>query len=263
MSKSARFCARISLPIAVSDQVYEFLIEIVKSHPDLCVYQTHSCKGFRRIMQSHSRRQAVKLLAAASLIPLATSASAEQTFSIVALGDSLTAGYGLAPEDAFTTRLEQRLKANGLNVEVVNAGVSGDTSKGGLARIDWSVPDGSGLVIVELGGNDALRGISPAETAKNLDAIIVRLRQRGIAILLTGMLAPPNMGKVYGAEFNAIYPKLAEKHDVQLYPFFLDGVVADPKLNQADGIHPNAAGTAVIVERLSPMVDKLVRSLVS
>ncbi len=214
-------------------------------------------------MQSHSRRQAVKLLAAACLIPLATPASAEQTFSIVALGDSLTAGYGLPPEDAFTTRLEQRLKQNGLNVEVVNAGVSGDTSKGGLSRIDWSVPDGSGLVIVELGANDALRGISPAETAKNLDAILARLRQRGIAVLLTGMLAPPNMGKDYEAAFNAIYPKLAEKYGVELYPFFLDGVVADPKLNQADGIHPNAAGTAVIVERLSPVVDKLVRSLAS
>ena len=214
-------------------------------------------------MQSYSRRQAVKLLAAASLISLATPALAAQTFSIVALGDSLTAGYGLAPEDAFTKRLEQRLQANGLNVEVVNAGVSGDTSKGGLARVDWSVPDGSGLVIVELGGNDALRGISPAETAKNLDAIIARLKQRGIPVLLAGMLAPPNMGKVYGAEFNAIYPALAEKHGVDLYPFFLDGVVADPKFNQADGIHPNAAGTAVIVERLSPMVDKLVRSLAS
>ena len=214
-------------------------------------------------MQSHSRRQAVKLLAAACLIPLAAPASAEQTFSIVALGDSLTAGYGLPPEDAFTTRLEQRLKQNGLNVEVVNAGVSGDTSKGGLSRIDWSVPDGSGLVIVELGANDALRGISPAETAKNLDAILARLRQRGIAVLLTGMLAPPNMGKDYEAAFNAIYPKLAEKHGVELYPFFLDGVVADPKLNQADGIHPNAAGTAVIVERLSPVVEKLVRSQAS
>jgi acyl-CoA thioesterase-1 len=214
-------------------------------------------------MQSHSRRQTVKLLAAASLIPLATPAMAEQTFSIVALGDSLTAGYGLPREDAFTTRLEQRLKANGLNVEVVNAGVSGDTSKGGLARIDWSVPDGSGLVIVELGANDALRGISPAATAKNLDAIIARLRQRGIGVLLTGMLAPPNMGKDYETAFNAIYPELAEKHGVELYPFFLDGVVADPQLNQADGIHPNAAGTAVIVERLSPTVDKLVRSLAS
>ncbi len=214
-------------------------------------------------MQSYSRRQAVKLLAAASLIPLATPAVAETPFSIVALGDSLTAGYGLPPEDAFTTRLEQRLKAKGLNVEVVNAGVSGDTSKAGLSRIDWSVPDGTGLVIVELGANDALRGISPVQTEKNLDGIIARLKERDIPVLLTGMLAPPNMGKDYEAAFNAIYPKLAEKHGVELYPFFLDGVVADPKLNQADGIHPNAAGTAVIVERLSPTVDKLVRLLTS
>ncbi len=214
-------------------------------------------------MQSLSRRQAVRLLAAGSLIPLTVPAFAETPFSIVALGDSLTAGYGLPPEDAFTTRLEQRLKQNGLNVEVVNAGVSGDTSKGGLARVDWSVPDGSDLVIVELGANDALRGISPAETARNLDAIVTRLKQRGISVLLAGMLAPPNMGTEYENAFNAIYPKLAEKHGVELYPFFLDGVAADPKLNQADGIHPNAAGTGVIVERLSPMVDKLVRSLAS
>lgn len=214
-------------------------------------------------MQSISRRQAVKLLAAGSLTPVTVPAFAETPFSIVALGDSLTAGYGLPPEDAFTTRLEQRLTQNGLNVEVINAGVSGDTSKGGLARVDWSVPDGSDLVIVELGANDALRGISPAETAKNLDAIVTRLKQRGISVLLAGMLAPPNMGTEYENAFNAIYPELAEKHGVELYPFFLDGVAADPKLNQADGIHPNAAGTDVIVERLSPMVDKLVRSLAS
>ena len=204
----------------------------------------------------------MKLLAAAALLLfVAMPAFAVQTFSIVALGDSLTAGYGLPPQDAFTTRLQQRLSANGLNVEVVNAGVSGDTSKGGLARIDWSVPDGTGLVIVELGANDALRGISPAETAKNLDAIIVRLKQRGIGVLLAGMLAPPSMGSDYETAFNAIYPGLAAKHDVPLYPFFLDGVVADPQLNQADGMHPNAAGTDVIIERLSPVVDKLVRSL--
>lgn len=214
-------------------------------------------------MRSLSRRQMMKLLVATGLLQSVSSAEAGQTFTIVALGDSLTAGYGLPPEDAFTTRLEQRLKANGLKVEVVNAGVSGDTSKGGLARIDWSVPDGTGLVIVELGANDALRGISPAETAKNLDAIITRLKQRGIAVLLTGMLAPPNMGQDYEMAFNAIYPGLEKKHNVPLYPFFLDGVAADPQLNQADGIHPNAAGTAVIVERLSPVIDKLVRAAAS
>ena len=188
---------------------------------------------------------------------------AGQTFKIVALGDSLTAGYGLPPEDAFTTRLEQRLRTNGLNVEVINAGVSGDTSKAGLARVDWSVPDGTGLVIVELGANDALRGISPDQTANILDGLPSGRKQRGIAVLLTGMLAPPNMGQDYVAAFNAIYPALQKKHNVPLYPFFLDGVAADPQLNQADGIHPNAAGTAVIVERLSPVIDKLVRAAAS
>lgn len=202
------------------------------------------------------------MVATVLLLPVLP-ARAGQTFKIVALGDSLTAGYGLPPEDAFTTRLEQRLRTNGLNVEVINAGVSGDTSKAGLARVDWSVPDGIGLVIVELGANDALRGISPDQTANNLDAIIARLKQRGIAVLLTGMLAPPNMGQEYEAAFNAIYPALQKKHDVPLYPFFLDGVAADPQLNQADGIHPNAAGTAVIVERLSPVIDKLVRASAS
>ncbi len=214
-------------------------------------------------MRSFSRRQTVKALAFTGMLLPVLPVQAGEKFTIVALGDSLTAGYGLPPEDAFTTRLEQRLQANGLNVDVVNAGVSGDTSKGGLARIDWSVPDGTGLVIVELGANDALRGISPEETAKNLDAIIARLKQRGIAVLLTGMLAPPNMGQDYEAAFNAIYPELEKRHKVPLYPFFLDGVAADPQLNQADGIHPNAAGTAVIVERLSPVIDKLVRASAS
>ncbi len=211
-------------------------------------------------MRSLSRRKTLTALAVTGLFPSLVPVEAASEFTIVALGDSLTAGYGLPPEEAFTTLLEQRLKANGLNVEVVNAGVSGDTSKGGLARVDWSVPDGTGLVIVELGANDALRGISPAETAKNLDAIITRIRQRGIAVLLAGMLAPPNMGRDYEAAFNAIYPDLEKKHKVALYPFFLDGVAAVPNLNQADGIHPNAAGTTVIIERLAPVVDKLVRA---
>ena len=214
-------------------------------------------------MRSLSRRKMLTALAVTGLFPPLLSVKAANKFTIVALGDSLTAGYGLPPEEAFTTLLEQRLKANGLNVEVVNSGVSGDTSKGGLARVDWSVPDGTGLVIVELGANDALRGISPAETAKNLDAIITRIRQRGIAVLLAGMLAPPNMGQDYEAAFNAIYPDLERKHKVPLYPFFLDGVAAVPELNQADGIHPNAAGTTVIIERLAPVVDKLVRGSAS
>ena len=181
--------------------------------------------------------------------------------TIVALGDSLTAGYGLGAGDGFTDRLEVRLKADGHDVTVINAGVSGDTSKGGLARLDWSVPDGTSLVIVELGANDALRGIAPAETRANLDAILTRLKQRNIPVLLAGMIAPPNMGEDYGREFNPIYAELAGKHDVKLYPFFLDGVAGDPALNQADGMHPNPEGIGIIVDRIAPQVGQLLSAM--
>ena len=137
---------------------------------------------------------------------------------------------------------------------MVNAGVSGDTASGGLARLDWSVPDGTDAVIVELGANDALRGIPPQVTQTALDAILTRLKARGITVLLCGMLAPPNMGADYGRAFNALFPALAERHGVELYPFFLDGVAAERNLNQADGLHPTAAGVAVIVERILPRV---------
>ena len=185
---------------------------------------------------------------------LAVPALAAEPARIVALGDSLTAGYGLGAGDGFTDRLEARLRADGHNVQLVNAGVSGDTSKGGLARLDWSVPDGTSLVILELGANDALRGLAPAETRANLDAMLMKLKQRGIPVLLAGMIAPPNMGEDYGAAFNPIYAELAAKHGVPLYPFFLDGVAGDPALNQADGMHPNAKGIGVIVERIAPKV---------
>ncbi len=191
------------------------------------------------------------------LAVLAVPAMAAGPATIVALGDSLTAGYGLGAGDGFTDRLEARLKADGHDVSVVNAGVSGDTSKGGLARLDWSVPDGTSLVIVELGANDALRGIAPAETRANLDAILTRLKERNIPVLLAGMIAPPNMGEDYGREFNPIYAELAAKHDVTLYPFFLDGVAGDPALNQADGMHPNAKGVEIIIDRMTPQVGQL------
>lgn len=172
--------------------------------------------------------------------------------TIVALGDSLTAGYGLPQSDAFATRLGAALERAGVAARVVNAGVSGDTSAGGLARIDWLLAEKPDLVIVELGANDALRGLDPEETRRNLDAIIERIKGAGARVLLTGMRAPPNMGREYAAEFDRIFPDLAKQHKVPLYPFFLDGVVADPALNQADGIHPNAKGVSVIVKKILP-----------
>jgi acyl-CoA thioesterase-1 len=211
-------------------------------------------------MKFVSRRR-LGLIMAAMLVPSMVTAQQAKSVSIVAFGDSLTAGYGLPPEDAFTTRLEARLRELGLQAVVANAGVSGDTTKAGLQRIDWSIPDGTGLVVLELGANDALRGISPAETRLNLDAMLLRLKQRGIPVLLAGMLAPPNMGRDYEAEFNAIYPALAEKHSVPLYPFFLNGVASVAELNQADGMHPNAAGTMVIVEQLAPVVAGVIKKL--
>jgi acyl-CoA thioesterase-1 len=182
-------------------------------------------------------------------------AAAEPT--ILALGDSLTAGYGLAAEDGFVPRLEAALDRAGVPAKVVNGGVSGDTSAGGLARIDWLMAEKPDLVIVELGANDALRGLEPADTARNLDALIARIRKSGASVLLAGMRAPPNLGREYGAEFNRIFPDLAKRHKVTLYPFFLDGVAAVPALNQADGIHPNAKGVSVIVERMLPEIRRV------
>lgn len=189
----------------------------------------------------------------AALLNASPAAAASST--VIALGDSLTAGYGLAPEEAFPVRLQQALKAQGHDVTVINAGVSGDTTAGGLARLDWTLADAAdGLVIVELGANDALRGLPPAATRDNLDRIITRIKARGLKVLLAGMLAPPNMGDDYAAAFNAIYPELARKHGVAFDPFFLKGVAARPELNQADGMHPTAAGVTVIAERLAPLV---------
>lgn len=174
----------------------------------------------------------------------------EQTpISIVILGDSLTAGFGLQPGEGFPERLQAAFDARKLNVAVTNAGVSGDTSAGGLARLDWSVPDGTDGVVVELGANDALRGVPPEKTRQNLAGIIERLQSRGVSVMLAGMLAPPNMGPVYGDAFNGIYPDLAAEYDVALYPFFLDGVAAVRDLNLSDGIHPNAKGIEVMVGR--------------
>lgn len=178
---------------------------------------------------------------------------------IVALGDSLVHGYGLPPDQGFVPQLERWLQANGLpEAEVVNAGVSGDTTAGGLARLDWSLGEGADGLIVVLGGNDLLRGIDPAVSRDNLDRLVGDARARGIPVLLGGMRAPLNYGEDYKAEFDAIYPDLAAEHDARLYPEFLAGVTEDRTLWQADGLHPNADGVAVIVTRIGPEVLSLV-----
>jgi acyl-CoA thioesterase-1 len=189
---------------------------------------------------------------------VSVSTAQNRPLRIVALGDSLTAGYGLPVEAAFPVRLGKALAAKGNSVDIVNAGVSGDTASGGLSRLDWSIPDGTDAVILELGANDALRGIDPAVTRRALDAILVRLKQRKIAVLLCGMRAPPNMGADYVTAFDGLFPALAADHDALLYPFFLDGVAADAKLNQRDGIHPTAAGVDVIVMRIMPKIEELI-----
>ena len=174
---------------------------------------------------------------------------------MVVLGDSLSAGYGLAATGAFPVRLQKALEAKGIKVDMINAGVSGDTTSGGRDRLDWSVPEGTEAVILELGANDALRGTDPAVTRAALTDILTRLKARKIAVLLCGMLAPPNYGSEYAARFNAIYPELSKSFGVPLYPFFLDGVAAEAKLNQPDGLHPTAEGVDIIVKNILPSVE--------
>lgn len=176
---------------------------------------------------------------------------------VAVLGDSLSAGFGLAARDAFPVKLAAALQAKGIKVEMTNAGVSGDTASAGRDRLDWSIPEGVEAVIVELGANDALRGVDPDITRSALDEILTRLKAKKITVLFCGMQAPPNMGADFAARFNALYPELAAKHQVALYPFFLDGVAANAALNQRDGIHPNADGVDVIVARILPQVEAL------
>jgi acyl-CoA thioesterase-1 len=197
-------------------------------------------------------------LAVASACSGTGAVASDDSVQVVAFGDSLAAGYGLGPGESFPEQLEVALKKRGHDVRVTNAGVSGDTASDGLARLEWSVPPDADVVIVELGSNDALRGIDPEVTRKALSGILAKLRQRGQSVLLAGALAPPNLGEEYAAAFNPIYPALAAEYDVPLYRFFLEGVAADPALNQADGMHPNAAGVARIVEAIAPEVEALV-----
>jgi acyl-CoA thioesterase I len=186
-----------------------------------------------------------------------------ETRTILAFGDSLTAGLGLDPQFAFPAQLEQALKAKGHDVVVVNAGVSGDTAEQGLARLDWALSDDVDGVIVELGANDALRGLPPVQAEQALDDIIGKLKAKGLPVLIAGMKAPPNLGPDYVAAFDAMFPRLAAKHGVALYPFFLDGVAAEARLNQADGMHPNAEGVGVVVTRMLPLAEALVAEIMA
>ena len=205
-----------------------------------------------------SRRAVLAGALAALAMP---AAAADRTFRIVVLGDSLSAGYGLSAQDALPAKLQSALKAKGYAVEIVNAGVSGDTAANGLARLDWSVPDGTDAVILELGGNDALRGADPKTTRASLDAIIRRLQERKIAVLLAGMLAPRNLGPDYARAFDPIYPELAAQYGLILYPFIADGVLGESSLTQADGMHPTPAGVDVMVSRMLPRVEELIARL--
>ena len=199
----------------------------------------------------------LKLFTALALLVLTAAGAAAAPVTILALGDSLTAGLGVGPAEAFPVRLEAALKAKGHDVKVINAGVSGDTAADGAARLDWALAEPVNAVIVELGANDALRGLPVAQAEQALDRLLAALAAKKLPVLLAGMRAPPNMGPEYQAAFDGMYERLAAKHGVLLYPFFLDGVAADPKLNQGDGMHPSPAGVDVIVARMLPSVEQL------
>ncbi len=210
------------------------------------------------------RRPARLLLAAslaAALLGLAPAAAAGEPVKILAFGDSLISGFGLAEADGIPAQLQRRLADDGIATEVVNGGVAGDTSASGLARLDWTLGEGTRIVIVEFGANDGLRGLDPAATEANLDAMLTALGSRKIAVLLSGMRAPRNLGPDYATVFDAIYPRLAAKHGATLDPFFLEGVALDPDLNQPDGFHPNAAGAAAITRRLAPVLERMIAGL--
>jgi acyl-CoA thioesterase-1 len=201
------------------------------------------------------------LMTAETVFAQTPAAGSAKPLKMVVLGDSLSAGFGLSASAAFPARLQKSLETKGIKVDMINAGVSGDTSSGGRDRLDWSVPEGTEAVILELGANDALRGTDPAVTRAALSDILTRLKARKISVLVCGMLAPPNYGSDYAARFNAIYPELSKSFGVPLYPFFLEGVAADAKLNQADGLHPTADGVDVIVKNILPMVEAFLGAL--
>jgi acyl-CoA thioesterase I len=203
----------------------------------------------------------LKFSAALAFAFLMINAAAAQTVTLLALGDSLTAGYGLQPSDAFPVKLEAALIARGHDVKVINGGIAGDTALDGASRVDWALSEEVDAVIVEFGANDALRGLPVPQAEQALDQLLTKLAERKLPVLLAGMRAPPNLGQDYQAAFDGMYPRLAEKHGSLLYPFFLDGVAAETKLNQADGMHPNPAGVDVIVSRILPSVERLLEQV--
>jgi acyl-CoA thioesterase I len=206
-------------------------------------------------MFAHIRVLIVALMTAGPAFAQTPAAAPDKLVKMVVLGDSLSAGLGLPASAAFPARLQKALVSKGIKVDMINAGVSGDTASGGRDRLEWSIPEGTDAVILELGANDALRGIDPAVTRAALTDILTQLKARKIAVLMCGMLAPPNYGPEYAARFNAIYPELSKSFGVPLYPFFLEGVAAEAKLNQPDGLHPTAEGIDVIVKNMLPMVE--------
>jgi acyl-CoA thioesterase-1 len=203
----------------------------------------------------------MKFSAALALVFLMINPAAAQTVTLLAFGDSLTAGYGLQSSDAFPVKLEAALKARGHDVKVINGGIAGDTALDGASRVDWALSEEVDAVIVEFGANDALRGLPVPQAEQALDQLLGKLAERKLPVLLAGMRAPPNLGPDYQAAFDGMYPRLAEKHGILLYPFFLDGVAAETKLNQADGMHPNPAGVDVIVSRILPGVERLLEQV--
>jgi acyl-CoA thioesterase I len=203
-------------------------------------------------------RAAAAIAAMLLAMAIAVSPSSAKTTEILAFGDSITAGFGLPTKEAFPARLEAKLRADGLAADVINAGNSGDTTADGLARLDWALSQKPDVVILELGANDALRGLDPSTVRANLDAMLGKIQKSGAKVLLVGMLAPANFGEEYQQAFNRIYPELAEAHGVALVPFVLDGVALDPQFNQPDGLHPNERGVAVIVEHIAPYLTRLI-----
>jgi acyl-CoA thioesterase-1 len=200
-----------------------------------------------------------RYVVAALLVNLVAGAAAAEPAKILVLGDSIAAGFGLPPEEAFPARLESKLRAAGHDVRVINAGVSGDTTAAGLARLDWALGARPDFAVVELGGNDMLRGVDPAETRRNLDAILTRLKAARVPALILGMKAGRNLGADYVKAFDALFPELAEKHNAELYPFVLDGIALESAHNQGDGIHPNERGVAVLVDQVTPYMVRLLQ----